>query len=151
MTSTTKSAPVSYKQGQPRADTRKLDKKLKDHSSSLTGIQEELETKADLGEGEINAQTGTSYTLVLADKGKLIEMNNASPNTLTVPPNTDVAFPVGSEIHWVQRGAGLTTLVAGSGVTVNSFDGILTSLGQYAGGTLKKRGTNSWYALGGLG
>ena len=41
----------------------------------------------------INTQTGTTYTLALADKGKIVEMNNASANTLTIPTNASVAFP----------------------------------------------------------
>jgi len=72
-----------------------------------------------------NEQTGTTYTLALTDDGKLVEMNNASANTLTVPPNSSVAFPVGSQILVLQTGAGQTTLVAGAGVTVNSKDGNL--------------------------
>ena len=43
-------------------------------------------------------QTGTAYTLVLADAFKLVAMNNAAANTLTVPPNSSVAFPIGTRI-----------------------------------------------------
>lgn len=143
-----KSAAVSYSRGRPRADTRKLAAANKSNSTSISSLEE---NKAELGEGEINAQTGTSYTLVLTDKGKLVTMNNASANTLTVPPNSSVAFPIGSEVHWAQIGAGQTTLVAGSGVTVNALDGTLTAVGRYAFGTLKKIDTNVWLAGGGLG
>ena len=35
----------------------------------------------------VNAQTGTTYTLVLTDAGKVVTLANASAVTLTVPPN----------------------------------------------------------------
>jgi hypothetical protein len=90
-----------------------------------------------------------SYTLVLADKDKLIEMNVASANTVTIPTNTSVAFPIGSQITILQVGAGQTTLVAGSGVTVNATPG-LKLRAQWSSVTLIKRGTDTWVALGDL-
>ena len=70
----------------------------------------------------INTQTD-SYTLVLTDAGKIVEMNKATANNLTVPPNSSVAFPIGTQIDLAQYGAGQTTLVQGSGVTVRSSGG----------------------------
>jgi hypothetical protein len=52
-----------------------------------------------------------SYTLVLTDAYKAIEMNVASANNLTVPPNSSVAFPTGTQLIVIQTGAGTTTLV----------------------------------------
>ena len=97
-----------------------------------------------------NAQTGTTYTLALTDDGKVVEMNNASANTLTVPPNSSVAFPVGSQILVLQTGAGQTTLVAGAGVTVNSKDGNLKLSAQWCAATLIKRATDVWVVVGDL-
>ena len=96
----------------------------------------------------VNTQTGTSYTLVLADAGKQVERSNAAANTLTVPPNSSVAFPVGTIINWSQEGAGLTTIVAGSGVTITSRGALLASAGQYAEGSLRKTGTDTWRLTG---
>jgi hypothetical protein len=96
----------------------------------------------------INTQTA-SYTLVLTDKGKTVEMNVGSANNLTVPPNADVAFPTNSYINATQLGAGQTTLVAGSGVTLRSRNGLKLA-GQYAVATLYKRGTNEWVCGGDL-
>ena len=112
-----------------------------------------LKTTADINhinELQQNEQTGASYTLVLADGGKLVEMNNASANTLTVPPNSSVALPVGTQILVVQTGAGQTTLAAGSGVTVNSKDGNLKLSAQWSAATLIKRATDAWVAIGDL-
>jgi hypothetical protein len=96
----------------------------------------------------INAQTA-SYTLVLSDVRKLVEVSNASANNLTVPPNSSVAFPVGTVIDVLQTGAGQTTIVAGSGVTVNSAIG-LKLRAQWSAVTLIKRATNTWVAIGDL-
>ena len=97
-----------------------------------------------------NEQTGTTYTLALTDDGKVVEMNNASANTLTVPPNSSVAFPVGSQILVLQTGAGQTTLAAGAGVTVNSKDGNLKLSAQWCAATLIKRATDVWVVVGDL-
>jgi hypothetical protein len=64
-----------------------------------------------------NAQTGTTYTLVIADLGKLVTLSNASPITLTVPPSV---FATGNIINIQQIGAGQVTLAQGAGVTITS-------------------------------
>lgn len=100
---------------------------------------------------DVNPQTGTSYTLVLTDAGKQITMTNASASTLTVPPNSSVAFDVGVVITVIQLGAGAVTLTAGAGVTVNSLATSL-AMSQYQVATLVKQATNTWVAnLGGSG
>ncbi len=97
----------------------------------------------------INAQTA-SYTAVLTDDGKLVTMSNASANTFTVPPNSSVAFGIGTQINIAQLGAGQTTLVAGAGVTINSAGTKLTLDAQYAVATVVKTDTNTWFAVGNL-
>ena len=96
----------------------------------------------------INAQT-ESYTLVLADKDKIVEMSNASANTLTVPLNATVAYPVGTQINIIQTGAGQTTVAATGGVTINSTPG-LKIRAQWSSATLIKRATNTWVLVGDL-
>ena len=91
-----------------------------------------------------------SYTLVLADQNDIIEMNVATANNLTVPLNSTVAFPIGTEIAITQYGAGKTTIVATSGVTLRSAGGLLSIGAQYAMVTLVKVGTNEWYVVGNL-
>jgi hypothetical protein len=61
----------------------------------------------------LNANTATTYTFVLADNGKLVTSNNASAQTLSIPTNASVAFPVGSQINvtWI-TGAGQPTINA---------------------------------------
>jgi hypothetical protein len=96
-----------------------------------------------------NRQTA-SYSLVLADRGKLVEMNVASANTLTIPLNSSIAFPIGTKIDVTQYGAGATTITATSGVTIRSFTSFLKIAGQYAACTLVKIGTDEWYCYGNL-
>lgn len=98
----------------------------------------------------INTQTGTTYTLALSDAGKVVEMNNASANTVTVPPNSTVAFAVGDVIELVQYGAGVTTIAAGAGVTIRSANSYLDIRAQYGGAMLYKRATNEWVLVGDL-
>jgi len=97
-----------------------------------------------------SADTTTAYTLVIGDAGKLVTMSNASANTLTVPPNSSVAFPTGTRIDVLQKGAGQTTIAAGSGVTINSKASALNLSAQYSGATLIKYGTDTWFAVGDL-
>lgn len=97
-----------------------------------------------------NTQTGTTYTLVLADAGKVVEMNNASSNTLTVPPNSSVAFPVGTIIEVFQYGAGATTIAPGAGVTILSRGSDFTLAGQYSSASLRKRAGDEWVLAGDL-
>lgn len=94
-----------------------------------------------------NTQTGTSYTLVLADAGRAVEMDSAGANTLTIPTNAAVAFPVGTVVEVLQLGAGATTIAAASGVTLRAPSGA-TLAGQYATVSLRKRGANEWVLAG---
>jgi hypothetical protein len=65
----------------------------------------------------LNAQTGTTYTLVAADSGKLVTSSNASAVVITIPPSV---FAAGEQINVQSIGAGLTSFVAGAGVTITS-------------------------------
>jgi hypothetical protein len=96
----------------------------------------------------LNAQTGTTYTLVLADSGKFVTQSNASAITTTIPPNTDVAFPIGTQVNLLQLGAGQVTVAAGSGVTIRSEGSKLKLKGQYATATCVKIATDDWVFLG---
>ncbi len=96
-----------------------------------------------------NLQT-SSYTLVLGDAGRAIDVNSASSSTVTVPPNTSVAFPTGTVIEVCRYGTGAVTIAAGAGVTLRSR-GSLTSIGaQYSSASLRKRATDEWILVGDL-
>ena len=78
----------------------------------------------------INANTSTTYTFVLADNGKLVTSNNASAQTLSIPTNASVAYPVGTQINvaWI-TGAGQPTIqaVTSGTTTVLSTGGTSTA------------------------
>lgn len=103
----------------------------------------------------LNAQTGTAYTLVLADAGDIVSMNNASANTVTIPTNLVAAFPYPGDgstngctiIQIRQAGAGSTAITPTTGVTLNARGltaGTMHIAGQYGYATLVKVGQNAW-------
>lgn len=94
-----------------------------------------------------NTQTA-SYSLALNDNGKLILMNVATANNLTIPLNSSVNFPVGTKIDVSSVGAGQTTIVAAGGVTINSAGGALKLRLQYSGATMVQTATNVWLLFG---
>lgn len=97
----------------------------------------------------INAQTGTTYTPVLADAQEtLVTLSNASAIVLTVPTNASVAFPIGSVINLAQIGAGQVTITPAGGVTVSAFVSATKIAGQNAQAFLVKIGTNAWLLAG---
>lgn len=97
----------------------------------------------------INAQTGTAYTLVLTDAAeKLVTLTNAASITCTVPPNSSVAFPVGSVVNLGQGGAGQVTITAGAGVTIRAYNAATRTVGQYAQAVLIKVATDEWWLAG---
>jgi hypothetical protein len=91
-----------------------------------------------------NRQTA-SYTLVLSDADKLVEMNVGSANNLTVPASV---FAAGNQILLAQYGAGQTTIVAGSGMTIRSNGGKLKLNTQYSGATLVFISSSEAYLFG---
>jgi len=100
---------------------------------------------------DINAQTGTTYTLVLADAGDIITSNNASAVVITIPPNSSVAFPIGSSITVISIGAGLTNFAIGAGVTITSTGAVPAApvlRVQHSSATAIKTATDTWRVVG---
>lgn len=91
----------------------------------------------------VNEQTGTTYTLALADATKAVRATNGSAITVTVPTNASVALPVRCVIPVFQGGAGLVTLAAAVGVTFESPFGLATTaIGDFR--ILFQRAANIW-------
>ena len=88
-----------------------------------------------------------SYTLVLSDASKVIEINAATAKNLTVPLNSSVLFPIGTMIGIIQQGVGQITIVPSGGVTINSSRSLkLRTKNSFA--LLIKRATDEWYVIG---
>ena len=95
----------------------------------------------------------TTYTdsqiAVIGNAGFYIRMNKGTANTYTVPPNSDVAFAIGTRIHVRQSGAGATTIAEGAGVTINTPETLVLAK-QHATATLVKISTDEWDLMGNL-
>ena len=104
--------------------------------------------KINLG---INAQTGTTYTFVVADDGKFVTASNASAITVTIPPISSEAYPIGAQLNIVQKGAGQVTFAQGAGVTIRSTGTTATAPKlrvQYSSATAVHEGSDIWYVVG---
>ena len=125
---------------------------VKNGASAIRSLGSSVDSA--LGQLTLNAQTGTTYTLVLTDnRNKLITASNAAAQTYTIPLNSSVAFPTGSVINIIQIGTGQVTIQGASGVTVASTGAVSTAPKlrvRYSAASLIKVGTDSWYVVGDL-
>lgn len=121
-----------------------------DDAGELQGTQRHLSFYGAPDPIPINAQTGTAYTLAITDAYGAVSLSNAGAITLTVPPDSDVAFDDGTFVEFHQQGAGTVNVAAGSGVTINSRGSRTATSGQYAIAALRKTGANTWILTGDL-
>jgi hypothetical protein len=103
----------------------------------------------------INAQTGASYTPVLADGvNTLITMDNVSANTFNIPTDASVAFDIGTVLNVYMKGAGVTTITAATPGTTTVVSSAATIgspvLGRYKIASCIKLASNSWTVIGGI-
>lgn len=94
--------------------------------------------------------TGTTDTLVLADRGKLIRSTNASATTITIPPQASVAWLDRTRIDFMWYGAGQPTFAPGAGVTIRSEDSKLKIAKRYGAASLIRLASNEWVLVGNL-
>lgn len=95
-----------------------------------------------------NAQTGTTYTLVAADLGKLVTTSNASAVTVTIPPSV---FATGNIINVQSIGVGLTSFAQGAGVTITSTGATSsapTLRARYSAASIICTGSNTFTIVG---
>jgi hypothetical protein len=99
----------------------------------------------------VNTQSGTTYTTVLADNGKIVTQTNASAITTTIAPQASVLYPVGAQITFAQFGAGQITIQGGSGVTVVSTGATAATpklRAQYSTATAIQTSLDNWLVVG---
>lgn len=90
------------------------------------------------------------YIPALTDVGKTILRTNAGAQTLTMPQNSAVAFPIGSSFAVIAQGAGALTVQAGAGATIEkkgSTTAVIIAKGRVV---CTKVGTNAWNIAGDL-
>ena len=103
---------------------------------------------AQLKDSTINAQTVTTYNLLLTDAHKTVTLTNGSAIDARIPLNSGTAFPIGTRIELLQGGAGQVTVAPTGGVTVNSSGGKTKLAAQYSQATILKVATDTWYLFG---
>jgi len=118
-----------------------------------------IRTNGDTGYVEIsplniNSPTFSTnnYTAVLADKDRFLQLNNSTTaGTFTIPLNSSVPFPIGSQLNVVQSSSGQITFTPATvGVTINSAGGALKLRATWSSATLVKISTDAWVAFGDL-
>ena len=103
----------------------------------------------------IDADATADYTAVLDDQYQvLVPMNKATAVAFKIPTNASVAFPVGTAITILNKGAGLCTIsaVTPGTTTVLSAGAVAASptLAQYKTAVCIKTATDVWYVAGGI-
>ena len=104
----------------------------------------------------VDADATADYTAVLDDQYQvLVPMNKATAVAFRIPTNASVAFPVGTAITVLNKGAGLVTIsaVTSGTTTVLSASAVAASptLAQYKTAVCIKTATDTWYVVGAIG
>jgi len=95
----------------------------------------------------VRTQSGTTYTLVIGDAGDYIQTTSSTAVTITVPPQSSVAWAADTEIYFEQNNTGQLTIAAGSGVTINSSE-TLKTFARYSVIALKRVAEDVWTLTG---
>ena len=103
----------------------------------------------------VGSDQTADYTAVLTDAYQvLVPMNKATAVAFKIPTNASVAFPVGTAITILNKGAGVVTIsaVTSGTTTVLSAGGTAASptLAQYKTAVCIKTATDAWYVVGGI-
>jgi hypothetical protein len=100
-----------------------------------------------------NLVTKTSnHTLELADAGRTLDIDVATANTITIPTNAAVPFLIGTQIAFIQTGAGQTSFAAANSITTTilSKNSNKKIASRYSPATLIKKDTDTWILIGDL-
>jgi hypothetical protein len=141
-----------------RTDAAFSTERIRITSAGLVGIGTSSPTTTLDVAGTARATQGTPYTtytantktLALTDNGYYTRCSNTTLITITIPNNSTVAFPLGSEMIFFQAGSGNVLFANAAGVTLNSKESLVNLTGQYSAATLKKIATNTWDLIGDL-
>lgn len=130
------------------ADSAVTEGKIATNAVTQAKLADRSVGSAELDNLTLNAQTGTTYTLVITDAHKLVTLSNASAVTLTIPADASVNFDVGDQVNLLQLGAGQVTVVGASGVTLRAQGTRIKMNGQYSLATVVKIAANEWVLVG---
>lgn len=119
-------------------------------STGITFSDGYTQTTAGVPSVTAISQKTTSYTLSsLTERDTIIEVNNASATTVTIPTDATLNYPVGTTLDVIQTGSGQVTIAGAVGVTVNATPGLKLRT-QWSSVTLLKRAANTWLVYGDL-
>jgi hypothetical protein len=88
-----------------------------------------------------------SYTLQMADSGRLVQVDSTTASTVTIPPDSSVPFRTGTRIAIQQYGTGSVTIQAGSGVTLRDPNAMASITTRYDLRVILKIGSNEWVII----
>lgn len=86
--------------------------------------------------------------LLLTNAFDYLISQDALEQIVTIPPNSDVAFRIGTQISFKQGGAGAITFAPGAGVTIESRGALLNTNGQFAVASIVQDSANVWSLFG---
>ena len=121
-----------------------------DGTEPLPLVQSGTTKKATVSQvltGQIVTEAGTSRTLAAGDNGKIIYCTSGSAVTISCPDG----LPLGFNATIIQAGAGKVTLAASGTATLNSYSGLLSTMGQYAVVSVISAIADEFIAAGNLG
>ena len=103
----------------------------------------------------VNADATADYTAVIADAYQvLVPMNKATAVAFKIPTNASVAFPVGTVITVLNKGAGTVTISAVTSGTTTILSpaavAAAPTLAQYKTAVCIKTATDTWYVVGAI-
>ena len=110
---------------------------------------EDITQRSSREELTINAVVAAAYETVLADANIMVTLSDGGANTITIPANASVAYPIGTQLHFQQAGAGTTTIAITTD-TLNSAGSLTDMNGQYSVATALKMTATTWTLFGNL-
>ena len=105
----------------------------------------------DIGYKNIPQVTSGNVTLALTDSGKHYYSTTSATETITIPPNSSVAFETGTAIMVINKGTGTVSVARGSGVALylaGNATSANRSVSSYGMATIIKTGTDEWFISG---
>jgi hypothetical protein len=118
----------------------------------VTGVTSAIQTQLDALASVVQNTKNENYQLALTDANKHIYKSNTTAYAWTVPPNSSVAFPIGTVVTLVNGGSsGAITVTRGASVVIRlAGDGTDSdkTLAAYGLATLLKVATDTWFISG---
>jgi hypothetical protein len=104
---------------------------------------------------DVQADITADYTAVLADSYQVLDsMNKATAIAYKIPTNASVAFPIGTVLNILNKGAGVCTISATTSGTTTILSAGATAasptLSQYKMAAAVKVATDTWYVVGAI-